>query len=90
MLDQLRTTVRGYDLAWRRLDVGSPLIGQTLADANLRAQTGASVIVLIRDQQVQPNPKSGTRFEPGDLIGLMGDAAQLAAVDRLLAATQSN
>ncbi len=90
MLDQLRTTVRGSDLAWRRLDPASPLVGQTLAEANLRARTGASVIVLIRDGQAQPNPKSGTRFEAGDLIGLMGDTAQLAAVDRLLDATQSN
>jgi CPA2 family monovalent cation:H+ antiporter-2 len=84
-LDQMRNTVRGLEIVWRRLEEGCPFVGQSLVEANVRARTGASVIAIIRDQQVLPNPKSGTRFEVGDLVGLIGDTAQVAALDRLLA-----
>lgn len=85
-LDQLRNTVRGVDLVWRRLDAPSPLVGQTLMEANVRQRTGASVIAIIRGQQILPNPKSGVPFQAGDLIGLMGDSPQIAAFDDLFAA----
>jgi CPA2 family monovalent cation:H+ antiporter-2 len=84
-LDQLRDAVRGLELVWRRLDGNNnPLIGQTLAEADVRAKTGASVIAVIREQHVLPNPKSSTRFEVDDLVALMGDSTQIAAFDRLL------
>ena len=81
-LDQLRSAVRGFDVAWRRLEAGSPLIGQTLEEANIRQRTGASVIAIMREQRVMPNPKSGTRFEAGDMIGLLGDTTQVSAFDQ--------
>lgn len=86
VLDQLRNTVRDMEIAWRRLDADSPIIGQTLAEANLRARTRASVIAIIRDQQMLPNPKSSTRFQVDDLIGVMGDSVQIAAFDQVLTA----
>lgn len=89
VLEQLRNTVRNMEIVWRRLDATSPIVGQTLAEANLRARTGASVIAIIRNQQVLPNPKSSTRFEAGDLVGLLGDSAQIAALDQVLAGSPS-
>ncbi|HET9496691.1 MAG TPA: cation:proton antiporter [Chloroflexia bacterium] len=88
-LDQMRNTVRGLDIVWRRLDEKSPIVGQTLAQADLRSRTGASVIAIIKSEQgrswVVPNPKSSTPFERNDLVGLIGDPAQIAALDALLA-----
>lgn len=84
-LDVLRTAVRGLDIVWRQIDTASLIVGQTLAEANLRARTGASVIVIIRDGQTMPNPKSSTRFEVGDLVGLIGDAAQIARLEQIVA-----
>jgi monovalent cation:H+ antiporter-2, CPA2 family len=86
VLDQLSGTVRGMEIAWRRLDAGSPLIGQTLAEANLRARTGASVIAILRKRQVLPNPKSSTPFQVDDIIGLIGNVEQIAAVEQFLTA----
>jgi CPA2 family monovalent cation:H+ antiporter-2 len=89
-LDQMRDTVRGLDIVWRRLGEQSSIVGQTLLQADLRARTGASVIAIIKSEQgrpwVVPNPKSSTRFEVDDLVGLIGDPSQIAALDRLLAA----
>ncbi len=85
VLDQLLHTARGIAIAWRTVPAGSALVGQNLAQANLRARTGASVIALIRDQHMLANPKSSTIFAPGDLIGLIGESADVDAADRLIA-----
>jgi CPA2 family monovalent cation:H+ antiporter-2 len=39
----------------------------------------------MRRGQVIANPKSGTLFEAGDRIGLIGDPEQIEAAERLLA-----
>jgi CPA2 family monovalent cation:H+ antiporter-2 len=83
-LDLLRNAVRGLEIGWRRIQAGSPLIGQTLAQADLRARTGASIVAIIRAGQTLPNPKSDTSFQVDDLIGLIGDADQLVGVDQFL------
>jgi CPA2 family monovalent cation:H+ antiporter-2 len=56
-LDQMVRAARGIEIAWRLVREQSPIVGQTLAEANIRARTGASVIALIRNQQLIANPK---------------------------------
>jgi CPA2 family monovalent cation:H+ antiporter-2 len=84
LLDQLLHTVRGMELAWVLLNSASPLVGKTLAEANLRALTGASVIAILRNQQVIANPKSATTLQADDIVGLIGEVAQIGEVRRLL------
>jgi monovalent cation:H+ antiporter-2, CPA2 family len=83
-LDQLRSTTHGMEIVWRRLNDQSPIVGQTVVEADLRARTGASVIAIIRAGATLPNPKSSTRFVEEDLIGVLGDKAQIAQLDELL------
>jgi CPA2 family monovalent cation:H+ antiporter-2 len=85
VLEQLLHTARGIEIAWRAVPAGSPLVGRTLAEANLRAHTGASVIALIRDQQMLANPKSSTVFHADDMVGLIGESDDVAAAERLIA-----
>jgi CPA2 family monovalent cation:H+ antiporter-2 len=85
VLEQLQHTVRGMAIAWHTIAPDSPAAGLSLAEANLRARTGASVIALIRDQQLLANPKSSTLFMPGDMIGMIGDSEQIAAAEQYLA-----
>jgi CPA2 family monovalent cation:H+ antiporter-2 len=84
LLDQLLHTVRGMELAWVLLNSASSLVGKTLAEANIRALTGASVIAILRNQQVIANPKSATVLHADDIVGLIGEAAQIGEVRRLL------
>src|SRR5690606_23394939 len=58
VLDQLLMSTRGVEIAWQPLDEDSPLVGLTLAEANIRSRVGASVVALVRDQHVTANPKS--------------------------------
>lgn len=83
-LDQMVRAARGIEIAWRMVSEQSPIVGQTLAEANMRARTGASVIALIRNQQLIANPKSSTVFQAGDLVGLIGESEQIAAAEELI------
>ncbi|TLN25408.1 sodium:proton exchanger [bacterium] len=84
----LRSLIRAFDnveIYWIELDAASPLVGQTLQEANLRARTGASVVAILRDEQLIANPKSLTVFETGDRIGVIGEPGQVEQVGQLAA-----
>jgi len=84
VLDQLLMSTRGVEIAWLALEEDSPLLGQTLAEANIRSRVGASVVAIVRDRHVMANPKSNIRFEVGDLLGLIGDPHELEAAARFI------
>jgi CPA2 family monovalent cation:H+ antiporter-2 len=84
VLDQLITAVRGIEIGWHPILESSPLVGQTLAQANIRAKVGASVIALVREGRAIPNPKSDTQFRQGDMVGFIGDTEELAAAGHLV------
>jgi len=87
MLDQLVAAVRGMAISWQSVGEDSPLVGKTLVEANLRAETGASMIALVRNQQVITTPAAHVKFVPGDLIGLIGNAQQIAAAAQYITPT---
>jgi CPA2 family monovalent cation:H+ antiporter-2 len=84
VLDQLLTAVRGVDIVWHAVPESSPLAGTTLGSSRLRARTGASVVALVQDGELQLNPGIDTTFGSGDLIGLIGRSEELAAAGELL------
>lgn len=51
----------------------SPLIGLTLGNLNLRANTGATAIAIQRRDSLIPNPSGETVLQEGDIIMLIGD-----------------
>ena len=83
-LHDLLAGLKGIEIIWMSISKASPLAGKSLAEANLRAQTGASVVALVRNQQLVANPKSMTVFEPGDRIGVIGEKEQIEALQNLL------
>lgn len=89
LLHDLLEAANGLEVNWFRLSVGNRLIGQTLAQANLRAKTGASVIALLREGHLFANPKSMTVFQVGDRIGLIGDKEEIEAAEKWLAGSES-
>ena len=90
LLHDLIHASKNIEVVWLRLMPENPLVGQTLASANLRARTGASVVAIMRNGKLIANPKSSTVFEAEDRIGLIGDHEQIAAAERLLAETVSS
>ena len=84
LLHNLVHAADSIEIKWFRLPEGNPLVGRTLADANLRSRTGASIVAILREGQLMANPKSVTVFEVGDRIGLIGDGEEIEAVEKLL------
>ncbi len=88
LLRALLDAASGIEINWFHIPIGSPLIGQTLADANLRARTGASVVAIQREGQLMANPKSITVFQIDDRIGLIGDRDEVATAEKILSASE--
>ena len=83
----LRGLLRAFDnveIHWMVLEEGCPLVGQTLESANIRAHTGASVVAMVRGEQLIANPKSHALFEPGDRIGVIGEPEQIEQVQKIV------
>jgi CPA2 family monovalent cation:H+ antiporter-2 len=87
LLHDLLDAANSIEIRWFRLPEGNPLAGQTLADANLRSRTGASVVAILRGGELMANPKSMTVFQSGDRIGLIGDEEEVGAAGQLLTAS---
>ncbi|NTV37013.1 MAG: sodium:proton exchanger, partial [Anaerolineaceae bacterium] len=83
-LHELIQAFKGIEIIWMELSETSCLVGRSLADANIRSRTGASVVALIRNRQLIANPKSMTVFEMGDRMGVIGEQEQLDLVKDLM------
>lgn len=84
LLHELLDAAGSIEIKWFRIPAESPLAGQTIAKANLRARTGASVVALLRNGELMPNPKSMTTFQENDRVGLIGDEDEVRKVEELL------
>jgi len=85
LLEQLAYAQRGLELVWHQVDQAGPLIYQTVMSAGIRDRTGASVVAVLRGEQVIANPKSAFQFQPGDIVGLIGEESQIRAAQEFLA-----
>jgi CPA2 family monovalent cation:H+ antiporter-2 len=80
----LLRSVRGIEVHWYEVDETSPLVAATLAEANVRARTGASVVAILRNQRLIANPKSMTVFQIGDRVGVIGERESLELFEGLV------
>ena len=90
LLHDLINASKNIEVVWLQLPAENPLVGMTLASANLRAQTGASVVAIMRNGQLIPNPKSSTVFEPEDRVGVIGDQEQISSAEKLFSQVVSS
>lgn len=68
-----------------RLGPGAKGAGRTIAELDLRAATGATLLQINRAAGVIPAPSPQTRLEPGDEVLLVGTGEQVDAARRALA-----
>lgn len=59
-------------LEWYTLESDSPLVGQSLAEANVRNATGATVTAIERGDDVIQSPDPERVFEAGDRLIVVG------------------
>jgi len=64
---------------------GSPAVGRTLRELDLRARTGATVLAILRDGAGVPTPSPDEVLRLADVLVLAGSEQAIAAVSRQLA-----
>jgi len=66
------------------MEPGSPGVGRSLAELNLRGLTGATVLAISRGELSIVAPAAGERLQSGDLVGLTGTSEAVAAASLVL------
>lgn len=75
----------GALIEWASVPGESPVAGRTLADAEVRRRTGASVIAVQREGETIANPPPETVLRAGDTLVALGDRDSHRALATLLA-----
>ena len=83
---QLQHATRLLAVNWVGLASQSPLIGQTIETAAIRAKTGASIVGVLHEGTLVTNPERSYRFATGDMVAVMGSPEQIAAFQTLATA----
>lgn len=73
----------GAEIGTYRLQKGSQLEGQSLREGTIRSMSGATVLVIKRNDEVVPNPDPVWELQPDDLVLLLGTPEQLAVAGSL-------
>lgn len=84
-LNDLHREVEGLVSLQLPITPRSPYDGRTLGDARVRTRTGASVVAVVRAGQVHASPTPDFRFLAGDVVVVVGDEENTAAVADILA-----
>lgn len=84
-LSQFRSAEGQFVLEWISVPDASVFIGKTLKALSLRAETGASVVGVLRSEQLEANPSPSFVFQAQDLLAVLGTEAQRRAFKELCA-----
>ncbi len=71
-LAQFRSAEQQFDLQWVNVGAHCQLVGKTIGEAEIRKNTGVSVVGVIRDDKLEPNPSPQFRFEEKDRVAIIG------------------
>jgi TrkA domain protein len=84
-LAALHEQVAGLSSEQLPLAAGSPYAGRTLADTQARTRTGASIVAVLRQDNVFASPQPDFRFQAGDVVIVVGTKEGIEGVERILA-----
>jgi CPA2 family monovalent cation:H+ antiporter-2 len=99
---RLRQASQAIEIEWVRLPEGyAPerddresqikrgLLGHTIGGLGVRSETGASILAVVRGDEVIPNPGADLVLQDGDAVGVLGTPEQRAAF-RTIAGANAN
>lgn len=81
--------VHDLHLAYMAVGFGCPFVGEKLCNSDLRGRYGVNIVSIQRDGVTQAIPGAEARLFPGDIIGVVGNDDQLAAVLAAVEAQQT-
>ena len=78
-LSQFRSAEQQFDLEWVTIASDCILVDHSIGEAQIRKKTGVSVVGVLRDDQLEPNPDPQYRFQGKDLVAIIGSSEARAA-----------
>ncbi|MBT3213164.1 MAG: portal protein [Deltaproteobacteria bacterium] len=72
IIEQLQTAEHQFDLQWMLIKPGCNLVGITIGEAEIRTKTDTSIVGVIRNDILEPNPDANFRFEENDRVAIIG------------------
>jgi len=83
--DAARTyEVEGLVFGWLDVDEGSPAVGRSIAEMEIRTHTGASIVAVMRPSGSVPAPEPDFVMQAGDTLVVAGTSHGVEAVRALL------
>ena len=82
-LAQLRRASRMIETDWTELSPESSLADRTIGELRVREETGASLVAVVRGEEVLTNPGPDLVLRAGDTVSVLGTADQRAAFLKL-------
>jgi CPA2 family monovalent cation:H+ antiporter-2 len=67
-----------------RLNQNSPVVGKNLGEINLRGQTGATLIAVVRGNDTKISPGAGYKLHVGDILVLFGKPEKIERAINIL------
>lgn len=83
--DLERVQQLGHEVTLEWVSVGSEVAGRSIGDLHVRAETGATIVAIIRDGHPIGNPGPDASFEAGDEVAVLGTPAGVEQAAALLA-----
>lgn len=90
MLSQLRDAEQQFILQWVPLSSESPIANKSIGESEIRKRTGASVVGVVREEQLNSNPDASFVLLPNDLIAIIGSEKNREAFSLMASSTVSN
>ncbi len=84
VMTRLQTAQQLTQLHWVPLPPHSPLVDRTIGESRIRSRSGVSVVAILRNEELIPNPTPSQRLEAGDFVAVMGNQHELPAFERLV------
>jgi CPA2 family monovalent cation:H+ antiporter-2 len=83
LLSRIRRATQMIETEWIEVPEDSPLDGQEIGALQIRARTGASIVAVVRGEEVIANPGPEVALASGDAVSVLGTAGQRAALRNL-------
>jgi TrkA domain protein len=83
-VEAIRQKIEGLALDWLPINEGWWCSGHTIADTQLRRQTGVSIVAIIRGEQTIPSPEPEQPLHAGDTVVVVGTPDGIGRATSLL------
>lgn len=80
----LTREVPGLDAGQVLVGPDSPYVDRPLGDTQARTRTGASIVAIVRDEEVLPSPGPAEPLRAGDILVVIGTADGIRRVTQIL------